>query len=298
MCLIAMAWGLSPQFPLVIAANRDEWYARPTAPIDSWVTASGHTVVGGRDLQDGGTWMGFTPQGRFAMLTNVRNPSAAPPATPISRGHLVIDWLCSAMNADEWAGQCEAARYAGFNLLVGDWAAQTCHYITNQYLPNQPAAQVFTAQPATKYVAPRPLALSAGSMYTLSNAALDTPWPKSLKLGHAVQQAIASCRPVSSHPAPDSVQNDVLVAALQRALQDPTRAALQSIPHTGVPTQLEQALSSVFVQHPAHGSLYGTRTSLCALVGHDGRLQLTETTHQPSPHQATRLLDWSHFAPG
>ncbi len=298
MCLIAMAWGASPQFPLVIAANRDEWYARATAPLASWVTASGHTIVGGRDLQDGGTWMGFTPQGRFAMLTNVRNPSAAPPARPISRGHLVVDWLCSAMNADEWAGQCEAACYAGFNLLVGDWAAQTCHYITNQYLSNQPADHVFTAQAATKNVAFGPTALSAGSMYTLSNAALDTPWPKSLKLGHAVQQAIASCRLVSSQPAQDSVPDHVLVAALQRALQDPTAAALDSIPRTGVPTQLELALSSVFVQHPAHGSLYGTRTSLCALVGGDGRLQLIETTHQPSPHQATWSLDWSYLAPG
>jgi uncharacterized protein with NRDE domain len=90
MCLIAMAWGVSAQYPLVIASNRDEFYARPTAPLAEWTTPEGHTIYSGRDLRDGGTWLGFAQSGRFAMLTNVRNPAAPMPAAARSRGALVM----------------------------------------------------------------------------------------------------------------------------------------------------------------------------------------------------------------
>lgn len=290
-----MAWGQSPQFPLVIAANRDEWYARPTAPLASWTTASGQTIVAGRDLQDGGTWMGFAPNGRFAMLTNVRNPASPPPYQPTSRGGLVVDWLSSTLLAGDWAAQCEMAKYAGFNLLLGDWAAQSCHYLTNQYIDNRPEVQLNTAQPATKNIAHSLVTLSPGRGYTLSNAALDTPWPKTVKLDQAVQKALLACSAGSADSDTLERQENSLGETLQRALLDNTPASSEQLPRTGVSQELEKSLSSVFVRHPADNSSYGTRSSLCAVLGRDGKLKLTERSHQPMTNQTYRSLDWSNF---
>jgi uncharacterized protein with NRDE domain len=118
MCLIAFAWGASERFPFVIAANRDEFYERPTAPLAEWVSPGGATVIGGRDLRDGGTWMGFSPGGRFAMLTNVRAPLVKPPTDAISRGSLALAWLESDLPAPQWAQLLQPQRYQGFNLSL------------------------------------------------------------------------------------------------------------------------------------------------------------------------------------
>jgi uncharacterized protein with NRDE domain len=323
MCLIAMAWGMHPDYPLVIAANRDEYLARPTASLAQWKTGrgaandGGHTIISGRDLQGGGTWMGFTPQGRFAMLTNVRKATAgaanaqrsaaSPSTTPPSRGQLVVNWLCSSATAQNWAVQQKLAAYEGFNLIFGDWASQSCHYVTNQaqhatenpalqpiYPSNQPIVQVSTAQTAIEYVANTPQALTAGSMIGLSNAALNTPWPKTLALCDALRSALQQ---------PDSAQTverseDGLLQRMQLALQDSTIAPDSTLPRTGVPLELERNLSSVFVRHPRGGAVpatYGTRSSLCVLLHRDGQLQLQETTHHAAGTLPTNLgliLQW------
>jgi uncharacterized protein with NRDE domain len=247
MCLIAMAWGVSPAYPLVIAANRDEYYARPTAPLARWTTEAGHTIVSGRDLRDGGTWMGFTPQGRFAMLTNLRDPSAMPPPQARSRGALVMDWLTSTLAMEIWRVQHDWSQYAGFNLIVGNWPAQQCHYLSSHSIAQ---------------------ALEPGKIYGLSNAALDTPWPKTLQIKGALQEALKNVVPI-----------EALQSQLHRALLDETPMSDALLPRTGVPLELERALSSVFVRHPQPKADYGTRTSLVAAMGTDQALYLTETTH-------------------
>jgi uncharacterized protein with NRDE domain len=262
MCLIAFAWGASERFPLVVAANRDEFFERPTAPLSLWPSPGGAQVLGGRDLQDGGTWMGFSPNGRFAMLTNVRNPQAAPPAQPISRGSLALAWLESDLDAPQWAKRLQPLRYQGFNLIVGDWARRQCHYLSNQafFKPFGQIAGIEYARSAIELIASE---LPMGAIYGLSNAALDTPWPKTLLLKTALSDSLASL--------------DVQQMS------------------TGVPIELERALASPFVRHPEHAPSYGTRTSLVAIYEADLGLRVTEITHslQTQPEQIFQAqLDW------
>jgi uncharacterized protein with NRDE domain len=304
MCLIAMAWGASSEYPLVIAANRDEFYARPTAPVAWWTSASGQRILSGRDLKDGGTWMGFAPNGRFAMLTNVRNPAAQAPAQARSRGELVVDWLSSNDNAATWCAQRAVHDYAGFNLILGDWAAQTCHYLAHTHgaalnttentaflQPNRPLAQEDNALAAiNNIVSSTAQVLRPGQVYGLSNAALDTPWPKALQLKNAVQGAIR--KPLSAQ---------ALQSSLHEALQNTATADDALLPQTGVPIAQERALSAAFVRYPAHAPVYGTRSSLCVVV-HRGQLHAYEITHAHAPNstqgsaQDTKAAPWPDSA--
>ncbi|MDQ3060701.1 MAG: NRDE family protein [Pseudomonadota bacterium] len=117
MCLIAFAIGVSQRWPLVIAANRDEYLDRPTLALSRWRTASGQEIVSGRDLRAGGTWLGMTPGGRVAFLTNVRGPAAQ--AAPRSRGELVTRWLETTQDAEGFVSTLAqtGALYGGFNLV-------------------------------------------------------------------------------------------------------------------------------------------------------------------------------------
>lgn len=296
MCLIAMAWGVSAQYPLVIASNRDEFYARPTAPLAQWTTQEGHTIYSGRDLKDGGTWLGFAQNGRFAMLTNVRNSAAPVPQSARSRGALVMDWLTSQQGAALWCHALDPSAYAGFNLIIGDWVRQECHYVSNQHLvgaltdvkPNRPLSQLNIAGEATDTVANGlPLPIPRGQIVGLSNAALNTPWPKTLHLVGALGEALASA---SGHTALSDLQE-----ALQRTLLDEQMATADQLPRTGLPTSQEQALSSVFVRYPPEQPSYGTRTSLVAVFSAQQRLHLLETTHptaQQRGGQVSHSLDW------
>jgi len=267
MCLIAFAIGASPHWPLVIASNRDEFLDRPTLPLARWATDAGQEVVSGRDLRAGGTWLGATPGGRIAFLTNVRE--ALPGVAPLSRGALVTRWLESHQEAGEFAAELRAGRadYAGFNLVVGDIPSGQWAWMTNR-APANPASDraCWHAQP-----------LPPG-IYGLSNAALDTPWPKTKALKQALASALAPAEKTT--PTRDNLQ-----AALWRALADPRCAPAGDFPQTGVSAALESALSSVFVDAPERG--YGTRTSTLLLAqaqpGRDGshRLEvcLEEKTH-------------------
>jgi uncharacterized protein with NRDE domain len=304
MCLIAMAWGTSAQFPLVIAANRDEFYARPTAPLAQWTSHAsetpasqpdtshanpGHTIFSGRDLQDGGTWMGFSPSGRFAMLTNVRNPLAITPPQPRSRGHLVVEWLSSHATAVDWAAERDFAAYAGFNLIVGDWSSQQLHYLSNQV--QDQAAQ------AVQSGAIQPLqVLHPGQVIGLSNAALNTTWPKTTRLTTVLGQALDAAQANhaqryvgtgqstgigTSAEAADTAAGE-LAAQLKHALQDRQPAPDAALPHTGVTLDQEKMLSSIMVSSPT----YGTRSSLVAVLDQRGTLHLLETTHPIPPSTA------------
>lgn len=313
MCLIAMAWGVSAQYPLVIASNRDEFYARPTAPLAEWTTQEGHTIYSGRDLKDGGTWLGFAQSGRFAMLTNVRNPAAPVPATARSRGTLVMDWLTSSHDAAAWCHTLNPSAYAGFNLIIGDWVRQECQYVSNQHLAgastnvklNKPLDQGNIAGEATDTVANGlPLPIPRGQIVGLSNAALNTPWPKTLHLVGALGEALGggsgdtvgglSANGLASQPSRHIALPD-LQEALQRTLLDEQMATTDQLPRTGLPTSQEQALSSVFVRYPAEQPTYGTRTSLVAVLSAQQRLHLLETTlptAQQRGGQVSHSLDW------
>ncbi|OOG39678.1 NRDE family protein [Polaromonas sp. A23] len=259
MCLISFAIGASEHWPLVIAANRDEFLDRPTLPLARWRTEAGTEVISGRDLRAGGTWMGLTPGGRLAMLTNVRE---VPRITgERSRGELVMRWLEGGMDAGQFVASTDPTAYGTFNLVLGDFQSSTGS--------SGPSWHWLSNQPGLDWQARE---LSPG-LYGLSNGALDTPWPKTVALKQAMQSAL------------ESPNEDELQARLWFALQDRQRASDPHLPRTGVPLPLERALSSVFVDFPEHG--YGTRSSTL-LVARAGEgigselswdLRVEETTH-------------------
>ena len=262
MCLSALAIGLHPRWPLVLASNRDEYRDRPAAPLAEWRLPNGQTVVGGRDLQDGGTWLGTTPTGRLALLTNVRQ---GPPVRGTrSRGELVTRWLADGGDSLAFAQALDGAAYGGFNLLVADVHRGDWRYLSNG------------ATPANRALGP--------GLYGLSNAALDTPWPKTLKLKDRLAQALAG-----------SADATALSDTLMGALQDPARAPRDALPHTGVPLAMEWGLSSVWVDLPeAH---YGTRCSTVLVATAEGpatRVVLRELSYREAtdPTEVRHSLAW------
>jgi uncharacterized protein with NRDE domain len=162
MCLIALAFRVHEGFPLVVAANRDEWRDRPTAPLAFW--ADQPAILAGRDLSAGGTWMGVTRSGRFAAVTNYRDPSERR-TMPRSRGALVIDALLSLDAPEAFLGSLRPSDYAGFNLLVGD--ERRLFYYGSR-------------EGEVREVAP--------GVHALSNHLLDEPWPKVLQARTAMAQ--------------------------------------------------------------------------------------------------------------
>ncbi|MBG6077931.1 NRDE family protein [Polaromonas sp. CG_9.11] len=266
MCLIAFAIGASPGCPLVIASNRDEFLDRPTLPLDRWQTACGQEIISGRDLRAGGTWLGITPAGRVAFLTNVREPKAELAA--LSRGDLVIRWLESHGDTASFGALLEkdSQRYGGFNLVLGDVQKNTWTWMTNR--PVAPLSGLHS-----KTLVP--------GVYGLSNAALDAPWPKSLALKNALMASLQK-------KAQSNSQDDSWQGLLWTALGNRAPAPFHSSPTTGLSHAMEVALSSVFVDSPEHG--YGTRSStvlvaskvLETIPGKFLRIDMTEQTHKRS----------------
>ncbi len=149
MCLIIFAYRADPRFPLVVAANRDEFFTRPTAQADFWQSASGSRILAGKDLQAGGTWLGITPGGGFAAVTNIRDPSQAE-AKPRSRGELTSSFLGGKLTATQFcAGLSDSfADYAGYNLLVGD--GEQLVYVDNVERTGRVLSRAFTACPTAR----------------------------------------------------------------------------------------------------------------------------------------------------
>lgn len=228
MCLIAFAWQQHPRWRLLLAGNRDEFHARPSAPLSRWDDLP---IVGGRDLEAGGTWLGVTDGGRCCVVTNVRDP--ADPQHGISRGMLVTEYLAGDPGAAAHARQLlqTAGDYRPFNLLTFDAPSAF-------YLGNRPAARI---QP----IAP--------GVHGLSNADFNTPWPKTRAVMQRLQQWID-----------DGGDDDF--AALFAALADEQVAADSALPETGVGLERERWLSSAFIR----GADYGTRASTVVAIDHAG----------------------------
>lgn len=264
MCLAAFALNAHPGFPLVIAANRDEFFARPAAPMAWW--ADRPDVLAGRDLEAGGTWFGLTRSGRLALLTNVREPGRQLAGAP-SRGDLVVDWLAAERDAAAFAAGLQSG-YNGFNLVTADLRQNAWHWLSNR--------------------APGPVALGPG-VHALSNAALDTAWPKTAGLKAALGQALAT-----------AATADRLIEQLFDALADATPAPDAALPDTGVGLAQERLLSPRFVRmrDPEHPDLarYGTRCSTVLVRESDGLTRVIERSITPQgrwlPAVEHRLAAW------
>ena len=276
MCLIALALGVHPHFPLVVAANRDEFFERPTAQLGLWLGESGTRLIGGRDLRGGGAAMALTQAGRIAMLTNVRDPSDVRNYTR-SRGELVLRWLESDLAFADWLSCTQAVDFAGFNLIVGDTHAQSWHWVSNRSVSPSHAVQ-----PAWPWHA---RALAYGQIVTISNASLSTPWPKSKLLEAAMRKALKSnC---GDSPADEESIRD----SLWTALQDTCKPADADLPSTGIDKTIEKALSSCFVDLRLQPKPYGTRSSSLILGKRTGSglaLQIDERSWPLAPSSADK----------
>ena len=227
MCLGALALDQNRRFPLVVAANRDEFFARPAARLAWWSPgAAWPDILAGRDLEAGGTWMGLTAQGRFAMVTNVRKATLPDPGAP-SRGAIVPLWLRGDQSAERFWPGVAVAGHQPFNLIAADFRLGHCFWATSEQAS--------------------PVRMERG-VFGLSNAALDTPWPKVRLLKERLRQALDHGESV-----------DVLAARLFEALADRCPAPDAELPATGISLERERVLSPAFIRTP--DGRYGTRCS-------------------------------------
>jgi uncharacterized protein with NRDE domain len=225
MCLIVIAWRARPDLPLLVAANRDEWRDRPAEPAHWWPDAP--SILAGRDLEARGTWMGVTREGRFAAVTNFRDPSDRR-STARSRGGLVTEFLVSSESPERYLARVadEAGAYNGFNLIVGDGAS----------------LWYFGSREGTAR------AISPG-VHGLSNHVLDEPWPKVIRGRQAMERALADDDPFPS---------------LFTLLGDPLGVPDAELPRTGVALEWERRLSAPFIVSPAYGTRCSTVLTISA----------------------------------
>jgi uncharacterized protein with NRDE domain len=221
MCLIVLAYRVHPQYPVVIAANRDEFYARPTSALGEW--SDDARIVAGRDLEGGGTWLGVHRNGRIAALTNYREPGIRISEAP-SRGHLVRDFLSAPINLNQYMNNINLTKhhYNGFNLLLygdGQWV-----YTSNR-------------SPSPETVRP--------GIHGLSNHLLNTPWPKVIRSCRAVEKCLSRRR------RPD-------IEELMHVLEDRRIPSDDELPQTGVGLEWERRLGSIFIQSDIYGTRAAT----------------------------------------
>ncbi|HQQ62589.1 MAG TPA: NRDE family protein [Pseudomonadales bacterium] len=255
MCLILFAWHCHPQYPLLVAANRDEFHARPTAPVHFWRDYP--HILAGRDLQEGGSWLGISTTGRFAALTNVRDPHAIKGA--LSRGCLVRDFLDSTQSPEAFHRQLQQQlqlqphAYSPFNLLMSD----SKHFFYTNHRGD--------------------LQKMSPGIYALSNAGIDTPWPKAIQGKQALADALT--RPL------DFQQNQEKIFAL---LADKKIAADHELPDTGIGLTLERMLSARFILSEE----YGTRSSTLLSQSNASEIRFIERQFGA----AGQIIDTLHYA--
>ncbi len=240
MCLLFFSYLTTPGYRLVVAANRDEFLVRPTAPLAFLDPAK--TIMGGLDLQAGGTWLGITARKKFAAITNYRDPATNRPEAP-SRGRILMNYLTGDTGAGEYLKTLatSGARYNGFNLILGD-AVELFYYSNKNGKP--------------------PRKLGPG-FYGLSNRLLDSPWPK-----------VAKGKDLLRPHMVETAQVDPL--QLLSILEDRDRPPDDSLPDTGVGIEWERLLSPIFIDSPS----YGTRSSAVITVSEEGIISFTERTHR------------------
>lgn len=240
MCLILFAYRYHPRYQLVLAANRDEFYERPTRALDFWPDHP--AIAAGRDLKQMGTWLGVTCSGRLAAITNYREVGVQSTDAP-SRGHLVADFLAGHTQAPRYLEQLKNGGhlYNGFNLILGE--PQGLYYYSNRGGPASPVEP---------------------GIHGLSNRLLDTDWPK-VRNGKAAMADILA-----------NNKDEIHRQSLLDLLQDQNVAPDEQLPDTGVGLQWERVLAPIFITSPG----YGTRSSSLLTIDYGGEVDFTEITWQ------------------
>jgi uncharacterized protein with NRDE domain len=243
-CLILFAIEVRPDFPLVLIANRDEFRSRAAAPVSDWPRdprAPEDRIVAGKDLEAGGTWLGVTERGRLAALTNVRRVPFV--KGPRSRGDLVVEALDGRASIESLMQTAydHRAEYAPFNLLAIDLKRAGGDAWVSDELGVHRVAR---------------------GAHGLSNATIDVPWPKVTRGVRALSEALTK-------PELDREQ-------LFTILQDRTVAPDDALPKTGVPLDVERALSPGFLGAVPELKAYGTRCSTVVIVNSEGRVEIEE----------------------
>ncbi len=241
MCLILFAYKVHPAYPLIVAANRDEFYERPSSPVEFWGGA--RQILAGRDLKEGGTWLGINREGKFAAITNYRDPAVFKSGAP-SRGKLVKNYLRGSSGAASYSEKIsrQADLYNGFNLICAD--GTDLYFYSNRGEHQK---------------------LPAG-IYGLSNRLLDSPWPKVVRGKKALSAAM-------------SEKGADLETALFALLADRKIAPDNKLPSTGIGLEWERLLSAIFIESPG----YGTRSSTVLLIGKNGWAKLVEKVFDGKP---------------
>jgi uncharacterized protein with NRDE domain len=258
MCLLLLARDIGPQRPWLLLANRDEFHGRPSAPAQAWPDAP--DVVGGRDLEAGGTWLALNRNGRFAAVTNIRG--GRPQRGARSRGELVAGFVRGSEAPQAYAAACarRGDQYGPFNLIVGDRAAAA----------------------GASSTSPRAWQFDRG-VHVISNGPPGSEWPKTQRIGAgfaALLQSVHVDNAGTARPVPQPQRSAAGWpddAALLGLLADSATAADEDLPDTGVGLDLERILSPIFVT----GSQYGTRASTLAYARDDGTCVLVERRFGP-----------------
>ena len=237
MCLIFFSLKQQPDYKLIVAANRDEFYNRKTDAADFWKDQP--NIVGGRDLEANGTWLGMTTSGKISMLTNYRDPKNINPAAP-SRGQLVSDYLEQDIAPEDYLNKIEpkAVSYNGFNLLTGN--SEEFYYLSNY----KTGIDKITS-----------------GLHGLSNHLLETPWPKVARGKQKLEHLLGS--------------KNISSLQLFEFLYDENRAADDQLPDTGIGLERERALSSMFIKSPN----YGSRCSTVILIDQQNNVEFSERVY-------------------
>jgi uncharacterized protein with NRDE domain len=249
MCFIVFAYQVHPSYRFIAAANRDEYYQRPTSPADFWKETP--QILAGRDLKEGGTWMGVTRGGKFAAITNYRDPSTLKKDAP-SRGRLVSDFLAGSESAASYIGNIsrQGQKYNGFNLVCGD--------LRDLF--------VYSNRGSIEKLEP--------GIYGLSNHLLDSPWPKVTRGKDSLTEAIQK-------------KGTDLEKALFSILSSRKKAPDPKLPSTGIGLEMERLLSPIFIESPG----YGTRSSTVLLMARNKWVKFVEKVFdgQPEPWVESRF---------
>lgn len=246
MCIAVFIWDSHPLYPFLLLLNRDEYHSRPTSPLGWWEDGE---ILGGRDGEAGGTWLACTRNGRLAFVTNVRE--IKPNFQGKSRGDLSVRFLKSKNSPQEFAEELkgEADQYHGFNLIVADLCSMTMLYITNRIKDN--GLSVIEVSPG---------------IHVLSNATLDTPWPKAQRLRHSFKDMLDKYGEAE-------ISIEEMTANLMR---DTTKDDESKLPHI-YPPEFECQLSSIFVEADTSLGRYGTRSTSVVVLKTSGDVSFYET---------------------